>query len=350
MVQQISAVITAFILTFLITPLVTRFLFEKHIVDIPGKRKIHKAAKPSLGGIPIFIGYLLASLIWVNLQEWKNIKFILLAQSTIFIIGVRDDLLPLKAIYKLMGQVLAATIAIFLFDVRIASCYGFLGVYEIPEALSYALTYITLIGITNSLNLIDGLDGLAGTIAGIIFLFFGVWFFLAGENINSILAFALLGGILAFLIYNWQPSSIFMGDTGSLLIGLTIAMFTIRFMNVNYSLPDSAFAKFGSTVGVAVCVIVILLVDTLRIIILRLLKRQSPFTPDKSHVHHAISRLGMTHSQTTLILAGVQLLFISLAIIFNQLGDHYIVPGAVLLSILLSVFLDRLIFNRVSGP
>jgi UDP-GlcNAc:undecaprenyl-phosphate GlcNAc-1-phosphate transferase len=106
--------------------------------------------------------------------------------------------------------------------------------------------------------------------------------------------------------------------------------------------------RFTGSVGTAACIIIIPLVDTLRIVILRISKRQSPFMPDKSHIHHAILRLGMTHSQTTLILAGVQTLFISLAIVFNQFGDLYVVSGLLILSFLLSFTLDRLIINRLS--
>jgi UDP-N-acetylmuramyl pentapeptide phosphotransferase/UDP-N-acetylglucosamine-1-phosphate transferase len=266
-----------------------------------------------------------------------------------FVIGVRDDLLPIRAYYKLIGQVLAASVVIFLFDLRIRSGFGFLGIYELPEVISYIVTFLAIVIITNSFNLIDGLDGLAGSIACIVFMTFGVWFFLVEDRIFSILAFALLGSILAFLIFNWQPSKIFMGDTGSLFLGLTLSIFTIHFIDVNGSLPVSTPFKFQNTLGMAACFVIIPLVDTFRIIILRLLRGQSPFTPDKRHVHHAILRLGLTHSKSTLVLMGVQILFISIGIIFSGLGDLYIVPAIILLSTGLSVVLDRLIINRVAG-
>ena len=158
----------------------------------------------------------------------------------------------------------------------------------------------------------------------------------------------MLGGIFAFLIFNWEPSEVFMGDTGALVIGMMLAILAIHFININYSLPAMTPYKFNGSVGTAACIIIIPLVDTLRIVILRISKGQSPFAPDKSHVHHAIMRLGMSHSQTTLTLGGVQILYIVLAITFHKFGDIYVLSGLLVLSFLLSVTLDRLIISRLS--
>ncbi|MEO8473354.1 MAG: MraY family glycosyltransferase, partial [Chryseolinea sp.] len=248
---------------------------------------------------------------------------------------------------KLVGQIMAASLVIFLFDLRIKTFYGLFGVYELPVILSYIITYLTIIVITNSFNLIDGLDGLAGTIAIVALLSFGIWFFLVDQPTFSILSFAMLGSIFAFLIFNWEPSEVFMGDTGALVIGMMLAILVIHFININYSLPSMTPYKFNGSVGTAACIIIIPLVDTLRIVILRLSKGQSPFVPDKSHVHHAIMRLGMTHGQTTLILGAVQIFYIGLAIAFNQYDDIYVLSGLLVLSLLLSITLDRLIISRL---
>jgi len=300
-----------------------------------------------MGGIAIFIGFFISSLIWIDIQGWAGIKFILVALFVIFFIGVRDDLVPLRAIVKLMAQIMSASLVIFLFDLRIQSFYGIFGVTEINEPLSIMLTYFTIIVITNSFNLIDGLDGLAGTIAIVALLAFGVWFFLTGNYIFSILTFSMLGAIFAFLIFNWEPSEIFMGDTGALVIGMMLAILTIHFINLNYWLPESSPYRFKASVGTAACFIIIPLIDTLRIVILRLSKRQSPFAPDKSHIHHAIMRLGMTHGQTTLILGGVNLLFIGFALLLRNYSEKYVLSGAVVLAIVLSVTLDRMIIKQL---
>jgi UDP-GlcNAc:undecaprenyl-phosphate GlcNAc-1-phosphate transferase len=347
MAKELAAAITSFVIAFLIVPVIIKYSLAKNLVDIPGRRKIHKKVTPSMGGIAIFIGFFISSLIWLDIQGLGYIKFILVALFVIFFIGVRDDLVPLRAMVKLVGQLMAASLLIFLFDLRIKTFYGLFGVHELPDIVSYIITYFTIIVITNSFNLIDGLDGLAGTIAIVALLAFGIWFYLVDDLIFSVLSFAMLGGIFAFLIFNWEPSEVFMGDTGALVIGMMLAILAIHFINVNYSLPAMTPYKFNGSVGTAACIIIIPLVDTLRIVILRISKGQSPFAPDKSHVHHAIMRLGMTHSQTTLTLGGVQILYIVLAITFHKFGDIYVLSGLLVLSFLLSVTLDRLIISRL---
>lgn len=348
MAVQLAAAITSFVIAFLIVPVIIKYSLQKNLVDIPGRRKIHKKVTPSMGGIAIFLGFFISSLIWIDMQGWGSIKFILVALFVIFFIGVRDDLVPLRAMVKLMGQIMAASLVIFLFDLRIKTFYGLFGVYELPEWISILMTYFTIIVITNSFNLIDGLDGLAGTLAIVALTAFGIWFFLIDDQIFSILSFAMLGAIFAFLIFNWEPSEVFMGDTGALVIGMMLAILAIHFIDLNYHLPVGTPYKFSGSVGTAACFIMIPLVDTLRIVILRLSKGQSPFKPDKSHIHHAIMRLGMSHGQTTLILASVQLVYILLAIAVHRYNDLYVLPGALIFSAILSITLDRLIISKLS--
>jgi UDP-N-acetylmuramyl pentapeptide phosphotransferase/UDP-N-acetylglucosamine-1-phosphate transferase len=347
MAIQLAAAITSFVISFLIVPVIIKYSLRKNLVDIPGRRKIHKKVTPSMGGIAIFCGFFISSLIWVDLHFWWKIKFILVALFVIFFIGVRDDLVPLRAFVKLIGQILAVCLLIFLSDLRLRSLYGLFGVYELPMVISYFLTIFTIIVITNSFNLIDGLDGLAGTIAVIALLCFGTWFFLVEDQIFAIICFTMLGAIFAFLIFNWEPSEVFMGDTGALVIGMTLAILVIQFINTNYGLPSDAPYKFTASIATAACFIMIPLVDTSRIIILRLWKRQSPFKPDKSHIHHAIMRLGKTHSQTTLILGTVQILFVVLAIFLKESPEKVLLSAIIAISVLLSVSLDRLILKKL---
>jgi UDP-GlcNAc:undecaprenyl-phosphate/decaprenyl-phosphate GlcNAc-1-phosphate transferase len=348
MVAQLAAATTSFVIAFLVVPIIIKYSLLKNLVDVPGRRKIHKKITPSMGGIAIFCGFFIASFIWINLHHWAAIKFIMVALFSIFIIGVRDDLIPLRWSFKLIGQVLAASLLIFLLDLRITSFYGLFGIYELHPLVSYVITYFTIIVVTNSFNLIDGLDGLAGTIAIISLMAFGVWFYLIGDPIFSVLAFAMLGAILAFLIFNWEPSEIFMGDTGALVIGMTLAIMAIKFLETNDTLASGTY-QFIGPIGTVICVIIIPLVDTLRIFILRISKRQSPFKPDKSHIHHALMRLGLTHSQTTLLLGGVQVLIITLAVVFHEYSERYILSGVILLSYGCSIVLDRLILKRLSA-
>lgn len=347
MAIQLAAAITSFVISFLIVPIIIKYSLKRNLLDIPGRRKIHKKVTPSMGGIAIFCGFFLSSLIWINFSMWSEIKFILVALFVIFFIGVRDDLVPLRAIFKLVGQILVASLLIFLFDLRLDSLYGIFGITDLPDGISYIFTIFTIIIITNSFNLIDGLDGLAGTIAIIALFSFGTWFLLIGDTTFATLSYTMLGAILAFLIFNWEPSEVFMGDTGALVIGMLLAILSIRFINVNYDLPIDAPYKFLASIGTAACFIIIPLVDTSRIIILRLIKGKSPFKPDKSHIHHAIMRLGKTHSQTTLILAGIHCFYILMAIGLYDLSERYVLSGVFGLSIGLSLTLDRLILKKL---
>jgi UDP-GlcNAc:undecaprenyl-phosphate GlcNAc-1-phosphate transferase len=346
MAIQLAAAITSFVISFLILPVIIKYSLKRNLLDIPGRRKIHKKVTPSMGGIAIFCGFFISSLIWIDFIGRSDIKFILVALFVIFFIGVRDDLVPLRAILKLIGQILAASLLIFLFDLRLDSLYGIFGITALSDGLSYIFTIFTIIIITNSFNLIDGLDGLAGTIAIIALFCFGIWFYLVGDTTFAILSFTMLGAILAFLIFNWEPSEVFMGDTGALVIGMLLAILAIHFINVNYDLPADAPYKFLASIGTAACFIIIPLVDTSRIIILRLLKGKSPFKPDKSHIHHAIMRLGKSHSQTTLILAGTHCFYIAMAIAMHDLSERYVLSAVFGLSIALSVTLDRLIIKK----
>lgn len=348
MINPLASAVTSFVISFLIIPVIIKYSLEKNLVDIPGRRKIHKKVTPSMGGIAIFIGFFVASLIWIDISHWRDIRMILIALFMVFFIGVRDDLVPLRPSMKLMGQVVAATILVLLFDLRLKSMYGLLGIYEIPLALSYLITVFTIIVITNSFNLIDGLDGLAGTVASISLLAFGIWFLLIGDTVFAILAFCMVGSIVAFLIFNWEPSKIFMGDTGALVAGMMLSIMAIYFINTNFNLPADHPYRFSGTVATAVCFIIIPLVDTMRIFILRMSRGQSPFTPDKSHIHHSIMRLGLTHSKTTILLGVVQLTYISLAIVLRKLDGNYMLLGVIGLSVLLSVILDRLMIIRLN--
>lgn len=347
MATQLAAAVTSFIICFLIIPVIIKYSLEKNLVDIPGRRKIHKKITPSMGGIAIFIGFVVSALIWMEISQWKEMRFILIALFIVFFIGVRDDLVPLRPFMKLLGQVMAAAVLITLFDLRLKSFYGLLGIYDIPLIVSYAITLFTIIVITNSFNLIDGLDGLAGTIAGISLLAFGISFYLAGDIVFAVLSFSMLGAVIAFLFFNWEPSEIFMGDTGALVIGMMLAICAIHFIDLQYNLPINNPHKFKAAISGAVCFIIIPLADTLRIFILRIIRKQSPFTPDKSHIHHNLMRLGFSHGRSTLILGTTQAIIVVIVVTVRQLNDNYVLLGILTLCTVMSFLLDRAIQNRV---
>ncbi len=341
----LAACVTAFLVSIIIQPVIIRYTTSKNLLDAPGRRKIHKKVTPSLGGIGIFAGFLMAVLVWLDYDNWKQVHYVIASMFLVFLLGVRDDIVPFRAWHKLYGQIVAVIILLFS-SVRIESFYGLFEISEIPLAVVFFLTGFFVIVVTNSFNLIDGLDGLAGSVGLVALVAFGIWFHLAGDTVFSLFSFAMTGGILAFLVFNWEPSEIFMGDTGAMAIGMLLAVLTIHFMNVNATLPDSDPVKFMAPISAAACFIIVPLCDTTRIIILRLLRGQSPFAPDKSHIHHSIMRLGMTHSKTAVILAAVNAIFIAGAFLFRDAQDEILLIGVIVTAGILSVILDRLIVRK----
>src|SRR5258708_8125980 len=276
----------SFIVTFLAIPIVLQIAEEKKLFDVPDERKIHKVPVPSLGGVGIFGGFLLASLLSISAYQNPEFQYFFAAAIVIVFIGLKDDGIVLSATKKFMGQVIAASILIHLAGIRITSMHGLFGFYEVSEGFSIALSYLTIIVVMNSFNLIDGVDGLAATLGLLTMLLFGGYFYAVGMAAYSLLAFAMGGSLLAFLIFNHHPAKIFMGDSGSLMIGLVNAILVIKFITVADS--QSVIFPIQSAAAVGFSILMIPLLDTLRVFSIRIFNGRSPFTPDKNHIHHLL--------------------------------------------------------------
>lgn len=286
-----------------------------------------------MGGIPLFLGAAFSLLIWLPQEASFEYKYLFGALSIVFVIGLRDDLIPLRPLFKLLSQLIPALMVIYLSDIKLDSFYELFN-WHFPEVMAWVVTVFVIIVITNSINLIDGLDGLAGSISFIVLGSIATWFYLVGEVYFSYITFAFLGGIAAFLYFNWQPSKIFMGDTGALLIGFFQACLIILFINKNFNLPLGSDFKFMSSIGTAICIMIIPLMDTLRVFIIRIINAKSPFEADNNHIHHLLIKAGLNHSQSVLILIGVNAVFIALAICLKEHGDLILLITTLLLSLL----------------
>lgn len=312
----------SFIITFLAIPIILQIAEEKRLFDVPDERKIHKVPVPSLGGVGIFGGFLLASLLSISAFQNPEFQYFFAASIVIFFIGLKDDLIVLSATKKFIGQVVAASILIHLGGIRITSMHGLFGFNEVSEGFSIALSYLTIIVVINSFNLIDGVDGLAGTLGLLTMLLFGVYFFAISMSAYSLLAFAMAGSLLAFLIFNHHPAKIFMGDSGSLMIGLVNAILVIKFITV----ADSTLIAIPveSSVAVGFAILIVPLLDTLRVFSIRIFKGNSPFTPDKNHVHHLLLERGFKHPGVTFFCVFLNIFFVALAYLGRSLGPTYL--------------------------
>ncbi len=311
------SVVVSFIITFFAIPVIIQVARERKMFDEPDERKVHKMVIPTLGGLGIFAGFILASLLCVPVGS-TTLQYYAAAAIVIFFLGIKDDILILSAAKKFIGQLLAAGIIIKFGGIQITNMHGFLGINEIPYLASVVLTLFTIIVITNSFNLIDGVDGLAGSLGLLTTLVFGCYFFYVGQIMYSVMAFSLAGSLVGFLIYNFSPAKIFMGDTGSLLIGLFNAILVIQFINTAGA--PGAILPLDSAPALGFSILIVPLFDTLRVFSLRILDKRSPFSPDRNHVHHFLLDLGFSHRKVTLLCVGANVFFISLTYSIRSLG------------------------------
>lgn len=317
------------------------------IGDIPGGRKIHTKFIPSMGGIGIVSAAAVALAIWAWQFPVPDMRYLLGAITIMFIVGLRDDMVELKATHKLMGQLIAVILVVIVADVRIRHLHGFLGVGELNLYFSYAFSAFTLLALTNAFNLIDGLDGLAGTMGVIVLSCLGIWFYVQGLESYALLSFVFIGGILSFLVFNWHPAKIFMGDTGSLTLGFVIGTLIIAFMDINGALPADAVFKFTPTYAAGIALMMFPLYDMGRVFTRRLAQGKGPMTPDKSHVHHFLMRMGLKHNYVTLILAGIQLFLVLLVFALRDFSDHLVIPIIGGVAITLGYRLDKITLKYV---
>ncbi len=320
MYDIILSFITAFLLVYMAIPSIINIARVKQLYDVPDARKSHQEVVPTLGGVAIFAGVIFSIILWTPFDVFGDLQYILCAFIIIFLIGAKDDILPMPPYRKLAGQILACFILVFKAQVRLTSLYGIFGVYTIPVIPSILLSMFTILVIINAFNLIDGINGLSGSLATLISLTMGTWFFLIDRTDLAIIAFSLAGATIAFLRYNITPARIFMGDTGSMLIGIISAILVIEFIEVHSEIQGSPYA-FKAVPAVAVGILILPLFDTFRVFIVRLFRGKSPLHPDRSHIHHLLLDSGLTHTQATVVLVLVNLAFILFVVYFQDLGN-----------------------------
>ncbi len=330
------ACITAFIITFMAIPSIIRVSVIKNLFDEPTERKAHKSSIPTLGGLAIFAGVVFSYTFWSAGLNAVSTQYIVAAIIVLFFIGIKDDIVELTAHKKLYGQLFAAIIIVFFADIRITSLYGVLGIYQIPYWVSSALTIFTILTIINAYNLIDGIDGLAGGVGAISAFTFGLWFYNYNEIALCILAFSLFSSLLAFLVYNFSPANIFMGDTGSLVVGLILSILCINFVELSFESLPYAF-PFRSSPAMAIAILIIPLADTLRIFIIRSLNGRSPFHADRNHIHHQLLDLGLSHREAALTLYLVNIGFIVTALALRHISSLKLLYILIFMGIIFSI-------------
>jgi len=306
---------TALLITYVAIPKVIFFSEKLRLFDSAGKRASHEGSIPVFGGIAIFSGIIFSLLFWAEIE---NIQFILVSVLIVFFVGVIDDLLTLSPIKKLIGQIISILIIIYLGDLQIDNMHGVLGVYELPGWISTLFTVFVVIVIANGFNLIDGVDGLAGGIGVIASFAFGIIALFMEQEDMAIIAFSLMGALLGFLKYNFHPARIFMGDTGSLVVGMILSVLAINV--IRYGLVTETIHLPNKGPLLAIVILALPLFDSLRVFVARIIKGKHPLYPGREHIHHALLRLGIGHTHTSLILCAFAIILIVFSYLLLELN------------------------------
>jgi UDP-GlcNAc:undecaprenyl-phosphate/decaprenyl-phosphate GlcNAc-1-phosphate transferase len=336
---------TAFGVVLFSTPSLIKVAILKRLFDEPTEeRKLHKKVIPTIGGVIIFAGTFFSFVLWFPSDSLLNIdvgnsnylknalelevtksalsdfKYILATVLVLFFVGVKDDIIGTSPIKRLAAHVLVALIIVLMADIRVKSMHGIFNVYEIPYWSSIFIALFAIIVTINAFNFIDGIDGLAAGIGVIASSVFGIWFFMAGDIVMSLLSFSLAGSLFAFLFFNFPPAAIFMGDSGSTTIGLILSVLALKAVETpSANISNTIIGEIQRPLFV-MAILSYPLIDTLRIFVYRTIKGVSPFEADRNHIHHALLNTGMNHRAVSLTLYTANILIIALAVLLRNIS------------------------------
>lgn len=353
MQELVLAFISSFFLVLLATPSLIKVAKLKHLVDEPGEaRKVHKRSIPTIGGIMIFAGTIISYSLWFPsqgefqlgmnynlLSALQEFKYLVAVMFILFFLGVKDDIIGVSPTKKLLIHIFVGLILVLMAEIRITSLHGLFSIYEVPDWMSIMFSLFVYIVIVNAINLIDGVDGLASGIGLIAGLAFAFWFYRTGDLPVALLACGLSGSLLGFLIFNFNPAKIFMGDSGSLIIG--VVMFILAVKMVEHDLSRVPLAMKGvSRPVLAMAILSFPLIDTLRVFIYRAVQGRSPFSADKNHIHHHLMKLGLNHKQVVLVLYTFNIFIIVLTFLMplHSPNQSLLIVGGTALILAQSVF------------
>ena len=339
--------VTAFVVTLLSIPPIISLIRKYKLYDMPNSRKEHSLPIPTMGGIAIVGGMVLSLLLWFPFKNQPGQIAFFFSIIALFALGIMDDLRDLSAKYKFVVQI-ALAIVIAAAGIRITSFDGLFGIYDLPVNAQYTVTILAIVGITNSFNLIDGIDGLAGGLSFMSLITLGLFLTISGDVNTALIAFALAGGVFAFLYFNFNPARIFMGDTGSLILGFVIAVLCIRLMQVNVGAPAPVLQHSPMFV---LGIVLIPVFDTLRVFGVRIWKGQSPFSADRSHIHHLLTNSGYTHVVATRVICFIHAFILIEVYLLQAMRPELTLLFLVTFMILITAILkhSRVLFRRPSA-
>jgi len=333
-------ILTSFAITYFAIPAIIRVAKMKHLFAEPENRSSHTTKVPTLGGVSIFASFIITISLFAN-ERFVDFDLLNASLVVLFFFGIKDDILMISPMKKMLAQIIAALMISVGSGVRIPHLFDILGFTEIPYVLSIIISVFVIILIINSFNLIDGIDGLAASIAIVSSTVFGVWFYQNSYFSLALVSSALVGSLIAFLRYNFsERNKIFMGDTGSMIVGFIISVLAIEFINFNSGQLINGSIGMSTAPVVAISILIVPLIDTFRVFIIRVLNKKSPFSPDRNHIHHRLLDLGLSHVKITIIMILANMMFIALAFHMKDTG----IDKFILLIVSLALFVSSLPF------
>ncbi|MCX6278706.1 MAG: MraY family glycosyltransferase [Bacteroidetes bacterium] len=332
----LAAFAGSYIICLVLIPVIIKLSTRYNLVDKPNERKVHKVPISRLGGLGIVIGLLSTSALWFIYGNSVLLFHLLTGIVILMIIGIVDDLRELSPKVKFMGQIIAA---IFLAHagLLIDNMFGIFGITQLPVVIQYLLTLFIVAGIINAFNLIDGIDGLAGGLALIDMTGFFIIFFHSGELSFVFITASTAGALLAFLKYNYHPARIFMGDTGSMILGFLLAAAGIMVLVI--SRGQTSNFQYSEAAIIVFSIFLLPVYDTLRVFTGRMINKKSPFSPDKTHIHHMLMQTGFNHPRSAKILYTANIVIIATGILMRSQHLSLVAPLLLLEVILFSEFL-----------
>ncbi|MDQ0783481.1 glycosyltransferase family 4 protein [Chryseobacterium sp. W4I1] len=340
----------SFLITFFSIPTIIKISRRKNLMDEPGIRSSHLRKIPNLGGIAIFYAIGICTSIFAY-ELFDLYKFLFASLIILLYIGVMDDIVVMRAYKKLVAQIVVSSLVVIGSDIRIRSLFGILGIYEMSYIVSVLFSIITFIVLINAFNLIDGIDGLAGGYSVICSGLFGISYYRLGEYNYPlvVLSAVIIGTVLAFLYYNlsnYRTNKIFMGDTGSMLLGFLLAFTSICFIDIfiDKELPNVPRYHLQSAPAIAVAILILPIVDTLNVIIVRLCNKKSPFDADKNHIHHKLLKLDITHRRSTFYIIVYYLMIVIIAYYLRHININMLLLIIILLGFF-GAYLPDLIYH-----
>lgn len=326
--KLIFGFVFSFLIVYVSIPTIIRISRRKNLLDEPDTRSSHKRKIPNLGGVAIFFALGVCAPIFTY-ELFDRYKFLFASLVILFFVGIMDDIMVLRAYKKLSAQILVSTLIVIGSDVRITSLFGILGIYELNYYVSVLFSIFTFIILINAFNLIDGIDGLAGSYVITSSIFFGLSFFHLGPYNYPlvVLCTVIIAATLGFLVYNLSEKrsiKIFMGDTGSMILGFLLAFTGILFIDLFIGIHGNIYYQLQSAPAIAIAILILPIIDTLTVIITRIYYKKSIMSADKNHIHHKLLNLGLSHRQSTACIIIYYVLIVIVTYLLRHMNVNYL--------------------------